>query len=865
MSCPSCQVGGRRMPALPLGYINKSKKKWNYEQFKSLGTMEFASSFHLKHVGSTKIRSYSQHAPLIEDHSSFQDYLLSNPNIIEDFVSKHISQEQIERWLIRKTKANQPNQRVASGGASNNKSLSKWKFCVHKDKRKLLENLTSKICEKKNKGYVLKELAKSIAQAVHATRYNLYFVDESGKHLIANNTEQTESGGHANAIDIESSQTVSSYVARTNEVVYVQEIIGDDRFPAGTGKNSTDQSIICHPIPHPNSSKIFGIIEFVNDAIAGPFAEEDFEIVCSYISWGTIAIHYAEIAQQVTAQAKMEKFAAEGARLLLTNKDFALEVTLRSIMELAKEACGNEHYVVFERKEASSEIYSTITNIVANNDTKKNVELRFPSNKGVAGHVFSTNQKVIFVQDAYSDPYFLRETDQKTSLTTKTILAAPVVYNEKVVYVLQLVNKTEGYFNQQDESVLQLCSLYCTLAIENGKQKELLKLKASEVDLLKELLQYHGKPRDKDLLRLANSLTVNIVPDDFYSFSFNYYDNPSECASWFLVMAKDMFNKCEVQYNEKTLLRFTLTVRKHYRTEPYHNWEHAFSVAHFMYLLLDKIPDKFTKLEKLALFIGCICHDLDHRARNNAFVRHTNSPLSVLYKNGSCLERHHFYMTQHILQQEAYNVFECLDEEKTTQVYDVMEEAILATDLFLHFNYRDTLNELHESGTFSWETIKNRKLASFCMMTISDLCGSCKPWEVHCISVAKVFEEFYGQADDEIAMGIQPIPMFVNKEDLPFNQIGFLNAIVMPCLNVLKPIIPSLASIEENILDSVSHWENIIKHEEEDNDDVTRQGTPVEQKLLQLKVPGSKIREKSLSFVRYNCSGMVQIKVDDAN
>lgn len=54
------------MPALPLGYINKSKKNWNYKQFKSLGAIEFASSFQLKHVGSTKIRSYSQHAPLIE-------------------------------------------------------------------------------------------------------------------------------------------------------------------------------------------------------------------------------------------------------------------------------------------------------------------------------------------------------------------------------------------------------------------------------------------------------------------------------------------------------------------------------------------------------------------------------------------------------------------------------------------------------------------------------------------------------------------------------------------------------------------------------------------------------------------------------
>lgn len=27
----------------------------------------------------------------------------------------------------------------------------------------------------------------------------------------------------------------------------------------------------------------------------------------------------------------------------------------------------------------------------------------------------------------------------------------------------------------------------------------------------------------------------------------------------------------------------------------------------------------FTDLEKLALFIGCLCHDLDHRGTNNQF------------------------------------------------------------------------------------------------------------------------------------------------------------------------------------------------------------------------------------------------------
>ena len=40
-----------------------------------------------------------------------------------------------------------------------------------------------------------------------------------------------------------------------------------------------------------------------------------------------------------------------------------------------------------------------------------------------------------------------------------------------------------------------------------------------------------------------------------------------------------------------------LTVKKNYRDVPYHNWTHAFAVAHSMYLVIRSGNDKFTALE----------------------------------------------------------------------------------------------------------------------------------------------------------------------------------------------------------------------------------------------------------------------------
>ena len=50
------------------------------------------------------------------------------------------------------------------------------------------------------------------------------------------------------------------------------------------------------------------------------------------------------------------------------------------------------------------------------------------------------------------------------------------------------------------------------------------------------------------------------------------------------------------------------------------------------------------------MFVGAICHDLDHRGFNNKFMIDVGSPLAAIYST-STMEHHHFNMTVTILQQ----------------------------------------------------------------------------------------------------------------------------------------------------------------------------------------------------------------------
>ena len=90
----------------------------------------------------------------------------------------------------------------------------------------------------------------------------------------------------------------------------------------------------------------------------------------------------------------------------------------------------------------------------------------FSASTGIAGHVATTGE-TLAIADAYADPRFNREIDDKTGFRTKSILCTPIFdNNEEVIAVTQLVNKKDGTeFDDRDvKSLLVMvwtCTAYC--------------------------------------------------------------------------------------------------------------------------------------------------------------------------------------------------------------------------------------------------------------------------------------------------------------------------------------------------------------------------------------------------------------------
>lgn len=58
-------------------------------------------------------------------------------------------------------------------------AVCRWKFCVHADKRQMLEDLTLSLQNKPTKDHVLWELASCISNAVGADGFHLYIPDSA--------------------------------------------------------------------------------------------------------------------------------------------------------------------------------------------------------------------------------------------------------------------------------------------------------------------------------------------------------------------------------------------------------------------------------------------------------------------------------------------------------------------------------------------------------------------------------------------------------------------------------------------------------------------------------------------------------------
>jgi HD-GYP domain-containing protein (c-di-GMP phosphodiesterase class II) len=95
-------------------------------------------------------------------------------------------------------------------------------------------------------------------------------------------------------------------------------------------------------------------------------------------------------------------------------------------------------------------------------------EIRLKVGEGIAGWVASTGKPLI-VEDVNKDPRFSKKADEKSAFVTRNMICVPVKIKDKLVGVLQAINKKEGQrFSHWDLEEFQSLSAQVAIAIENA-------------------------------------------------------------------------------------------------------------------------------------------------------------------------------------------------------------------------------------------------------------------------------------------------------------------------------------------------------------------------------------------------------------
>jgi len=150
----------------------------------------------------------------------------------------------------------------------------------------------------------------------------------------------------------------------------------------------------------------------------------------------------------------------------VVSKETHLDKLLEIIAAQVKKILNCDRCTVFILDRHTNELWSKVA------QDMQNTEIRMPGNKGIAGEVASTGHTVN-IKNAYNDPRFNQDIDHLTGYRTETILAVPLKnVGGHIIGVFEVLNKKNGYFDTEEEGILQLLGSLAASAIENAQLYE---------------------------------------------------------------------------------------------------------------------------------------------------------------------------------------------------------------------------------------------------------------------------------------------------------------------------------------------------------------------------------------------------------
>jgi GAF domain-containing protein len=141
----------------------------------------------------------------------------------------------------------------------------------------------------------------------------------------------------------------------------------------------------------------------------------------------------------------------------------AYRALLSAIVEVARSIFGAKASSILLLDEGTDEL---VFEAVVGEGEETLLGQRFPAGRGIAGWVLATRTPLV-IEDVQTDPRFASDVAEDTGYVPSGLMAAPLLYDEQVLGVLEVLDRPEqSLFSLQEMELLGLFANQAAIAVD---------------------------------------------------------------------------------------------------------------------------------------------------------------------------------------------------------------------------------------------------------------------------------------------------------------------------------------------------------------------------------------------------------------
>ncbi len=215
-------------------------------------------------------------------------------------------------------------------------------------------------------------------------------------------------------------------------------------------------------VPLKAGDQIIGVMNVSSFDPAVVYTEEQLEVFSAIADQAAAILDKARLYREMEERTQQLAAINEVSNIITSTLD--LQTVLNLIMEKAVELIQAEAGSLILVNQDTDELVFRVATGPSSADL---AGTRLPSGTGIAGRVVEGGESII-VRDAQSDKRWFRDLDAE--FVTHSIIAVPMVSREKVIGVIELLNRRDGApFDEDDENLLTAFASNAAIAVENAR------------------------------------------------------------------------------------------------------------------------------------------------------------------------------------------------------------------------------------------------------------------------------------------------------------------------------------------------------------------------------------------------------------